>query len=184
MMLNVLIAVVSDSYECAQIRSRVLFRRARLELAAEFEAIAPLFSWFNAGTYRVLEEEGARFTTRYGTPAQLLEWLKAQVRMVGADGAAHAADAADANADADADGGGGGDDEWRGRALDSERRVQRLLAASEARITAYIDQAFAEHGRRGRASEVGEAAAAGLRGRLGWRRRARVRGERNDRVVS
>ena len=36
-MLNILIAVVSDSYECAIIRSKKLFLSARLELVAEFD---------------------------------------------------------------------------------------------------------------------------------------------------
>merc|ERR1711998_428232 len=41
MMLNVLIAIVSDSYENAMVRSRQLFLRSRLELAAELELILP-----------------------------------------------------------------------------------------------------------------------------------------------
>jgi len=142
LLLNILIAVVSDSYEYAQIRSRVLFRRARLELAAELEALTPLFSWFNRGAYRALAEETERPTviSRFVNWAHVWEWVKDQLRLSTETDAADGAAGADSAADEDA--------LWKGRALDAERRVQRLVAASEARIVAHIEQALAEHSRR------------------------------------
>ena len=44
-MLNILIAIVSDSYEAAMIRSKAMFVRAKFELAAELVAVREALGW-------------------------------------------------------------------------------------------------------------------------------------------
>ena len=70
-LLNLLIAVVSDSYENAQARSRVLFVRSRLELAAGLVAVFPRRFLRDAGLGQARGDMlrllwGPKFTTRLG----------------------------------------------------------------------------------------------------------------------
>ena len=54
-MLNVLIAIVSDSYDRSRVRSRKLFLHSRFELAAEFELVSPRKDERSYLSVRVLE---------------------------------------------------------------------------------------------------------------------------------
>ena len=139
LMLNVLIAVVSDSYDFAVIKSVTLFRRARLDLAAEFEAMLDLCGADRERphdqTYRALlddnEHDGAATKRTLGSVWALLQTM---IRMRGHEPAPSGDDDSE--------------DDWLGRALDTERRVRILLDASERRICekliAHIDTALAE----------------------------------------
>jgi hypothetical protein len=182
LMLNVLIAVVSDSYDFAVIRSQVLFRRAcvpgdrtralgvnghrtrhcaasashlcarcrssrcrRLELAAELEALKgslPAVRSLSRGqsfrqmpTYLVLTEGDGEGEGAEGRPqaASGPSWWDSFTNLLRIrDGGADAA-LADAP-----------DEDWLGRALDTERRVKRLLEQSEARMAAHMDKVEAK----------------------------------------
>ena len=118
LMLNILIAVVSDSYDYAVIKSRQLFCRTRLELAAELDVMLPnarhgRYSPLNDGTpptTNALSRLGASIMGRIGESIKM--------------GRQH--DDADEYAA----------DDWLGRALDMERRTKKLVEDSEARIRA------------------------------------------------
>lgn len=165
LLLNILIAVVSDSYDFAIVRSNVLFRRARLDLAAELEALSGLLrshsqdgahnGAHNGGaTYRRLNDEEAPPGTTPPSEAAAADgtlWgrLQAAIRMRGHDDEAEGAPA---------DEGDEGGEGWLGRALDTERRVKRLLQdsrvatdasqrAMEERLMAHMDGLLQRHPR-------------------------------------
>jgi hypothetical protein len=142
MMLNVLIAVVSDSYEHAMIKSKFLFRRARLELVAEFDT---MFTCWD-GTRRLQKQrEREREAARNGGYAELdapdpdLEaptpgiWLV--LKRLGKPLARAIKMGRDEN--------DGEDTAWPGRALDMERRVAALIHDYEVRAQAELDMRLA-----------------------------------------
>jgi len=139
MMLNVLIAVVSDSYECAIIKSKLLFRRARLELVAEFDTMLTICSGadgaglarHNAYAHVYDELERADGGTRSDQPtAQLtgLSWAVARLSRPLARAIKMGTDEED-----------GEDNAWPGRALDMEKRVAALIEAYEERASVKLD---------------------------------------------
>ena len=143
MMLNVLIAVVSDSYANAMIKSEVLFRRARLELIAEFDTMfsaLPVPS-FLAAAMRCCgggDDDGASGYAQLGGGGAVARkrggiWtaIARSIRMRrGGEGGEDGEDE---------DGG----EEWKGAALDMERRVALLIAESEKRSRAELDARLA-----------------------------------------
>ena len=108
-LLNVLIAVVSDSYDYAQIRAAKLFMRARIELAAELVAI---------GAAKSLAMTGA--TPKKGAPQLLRTILKPLESFL--------------RTTTDNEEETSGDDEWQGRALDQERRTQNIVKENVAML--------------------------------------------------
>ena len=128
-----LIAVVSDSYECAIIKSKFLFRRARLELVAEFDTMFTIFTSHRPSSrgdgYAKLNETGHAIDDPTlgvcGALGRLARPLARAIKM-GAD-----------------DDDGGEENAWPGRALDMERRMGVLLAAYEARATTELDARIA-----------------------------------------
>ena len=123
--LNMLIAIVSDSYEYAQIRASKLFLRTRVELAAELVAIGAARS--RAPSVAI------------DTLGRLLAPMKRVLQLT--------AEPADGE-DGDDDGGGGDDDdEWQGRALEMERRTQAAVSDSRVQLEARfgeMDARFSE----------------------------------------
>lgn len=127
----------------AIVRSNVLFRRARLDLAAELEALGALLRSHASqsdGYQRLVDEH----TAPDEQPNTLWGRLQSAIRMRG-----HPEEGEGTQGDDD-------DDGWLGRALDTERRVKRLLqesrAASDAsqrameeRLMAHIDAAHQRH---------------------------------------
>jgi len=125
MMLNMLIAVVSDSYECAIIKSKLLFRRARLELVAEFDTMITIWrgsmGGVRAGPGGAYAELQQVERAAVETPSSSWVWrtLAHAIKMGGGD-----------------DEGG---DEWQGRTLDMEKRIVALIGASETRANVELD---------------------------------------------
>ena len=105
--LNMLIAIVSDSYEYAQIRARKLFLRTRVELAADLVAIGAARS--RAPSVAI------------GTLGRLLAPMKRVLQLT-----AEPADGED----------GDDDDEWQGRALKMEWRTQAAVIDSRVQLEA------------------------------------------------
>ena len=112
--LNMLIAIVSDSYEYAQIRASKLFLRTRVELAAELVAIGAARSRPPTAASNLLG--------RVLVPMKHVLQLSAELP-----------DSEDAGDGGD---GGGGDDEWQGRALEMERRTQAAVSDSRVQLEA------------------------------------------------
>ena len=122
--LNMLIAIVSDSYEYAQIRASKLFLRTRVELAAELVAIGAARS--RAPSVAI------------DTLGRLLAPMKRVLQLT--------AEPADGE-DGDDDGGGGDDDdEWQGRALEMERRTQAAVSDSRVQLEARFGEMDARFG--------------------------------------
>ena len=103
-LLNVLIAVVSDSYDYAQTRAANLFLRARIELAAELVAVGAA-------------KHTAGETTYKGQPGLLRAKLERILRTMSDDDEAPS-----------------GESEWLGRALDQERRTQHIVEENVAML--------------------------------------------------
>ena len=123
LMLNILIAVVSDSYDYAVIKSRQLFCRARLELAAELDV---MFSGSCQGGSRYSPlGEGAPPNGLVSLGESILSRVSESIKM------SRPLDADDENDAAD---------DWLGRALDMERRTKKLVDASEARLAAKLEK--------------------------------------------
>ena len=112
--LNMLIAIVSDSYEYAQIRASKLFLRTRVELAAELVAIGAARS--RAPSVAI------------DTLGRLLAPMKRVLQLT--------AEPADREDGEDDGGGGDDDDEWQGRALEMERRTQAAVSDSRVQLEA------------------------------------------------
>ena len=146
LLLNILIAVVSDSYEYALIRARKLFLRARLDLVAELDTLFRLGrigrrereAWLSGPLVRKLRSNrGLLFTPLVPllVPLFVLDVLTLALRAIlhGADLSARtAALSIDAVEEEE-------NEEWRGRALDMEKRVARKVDAAEGKIMNVLD---------------------------------------------
>ena len=142
-------APLPHRYDFAIVRSHVLFRRARLDLAAELEAISGLF---RSPGFSDRDHDGAsyqRLVDEHAPPAEhpMSLWgrLQAAIRMRGHP------DEEERENDVD--------EGWLGRALDTERRVKRLLLqerfaldasqrAMEERLMAHIDAVHLRHAKK------------------------------------
>ena len=124
-MLNILIAVVSESYESALIRAQKLFLTARLELVTEFEALG-IPNLLSQGAfmesperYSALDDE-AQARPPYNVLVAFFmpvgRYLQSLFRL-------YHTGLNDDDDDAE--------DDWQGRVLDSERRTRKLLQASD-----------------------------------------------------
>lgn len=131
MMLNILIAVVSDSYDYAQIRARQLFLSARLDLVAEMDAIGIASQaqfqrsdfgrgpGCSAGEYQDLEGMGAARPNGTGIGSWLVGQLSSIFRM--------SSTVED-------------EDDWLGRALDLERRTRKAVMHAEQRLARCVSE--------------------------------------------
>ena len=109
--LSMLITIVSDSYEYAQIRASKLFLRTRVELATELVAIGTARSRLPTAASALL--------------GRVLAPMKRVLQL--------SAEPPDSE---DLGGGGGGDDEWQGRALEMDRRTQAAVRDSRVQLEA------------------------------------------------
>jgi hypothetical protein len=140
-------APLPHRYDYAIVRSHVLFRRARLDLAAELEAISGLLRSHadrahDGASYERLVDEHAPPDEH---PKSLWGRLQAAIRMRGHP------DEEERENDVE--------EGWLGRALDTERRVKRLLhderfahdasqRAMEERLMAHIDAVHLRHAKK------------------------------------
>ena len=105
LLLNVLIAVVSDSYDGAQTRAKKLYLAARLEFVARLDAM-----------YLTAAMSQQRGPLAAAVHASMLRFFHVSA------------------------GDDGQHDEWRGRALDMERRMNNVVAAAEGRLNSHYQQ--------------------------------------------
>ena len=134
-MLNVLIAIVSDSYDYGMVRSRKLFNRSRLEFAAEVEQVLkppPQSRTFGDAAAQLVRQITRNLSRAFFRLFELTIYrpLSYATKHVYGEAAAnrtkpaHFMRTTPQSADAEED---DDEDTWDGRVLDLERRTKVLL---------------------------------------------------------